>query len=141
MSDLLPVDPLSSARLRIARPTDRMRDVVTFYTNALGFSVLGKFEDHDGFDGVMLGHKESGYHLEFTTKRGEISGVAPSREHLLVFYLPDDGQWRETIDRIESIGLSPVKSFNPYWDRRGRTYEDPDGYRVVIHNTWWQTEN
>ncbi|WP_371418616.1 hypothetical protein [Acidisoma sp. S159] len=29
-------------------------------------------------------------------------------------------------------GFPAVASFNPYWDQLGRTYEDPDGYRVVI---------
>jgi hypothetical protein len=31
----------------------------------------------------------------------------------------------------------PVPSFNPYWDRAGRTFEDPDGYRVVLQNAPW----
>jgi len=31
----------------------------------------------------------------------------------------------------------PVKPFNPYWDKKGRTFEDPDGYRVVLQNAEW----
>jgi len=30
-----------------------------------------------------------------------------------------------------------VKAFNPYWDRKGLTFEDPDGYRVVLENEEW----
>jgi YycE-like protein len=30
-----------------------------------------------------------------------------------------------------------VKSFNPYWDGNGCTFEDPDGYRVVLQNAAW----
>jgi len=30
-----------------------------------------------------------------------------------------------------------VASFNPYWERAGRTFEDPDGYRVVFQNSSW----
>jgi hypothetical protein len=30
-----------------------------------------------------------------------------------------------------------VASFNPYWDRHGRTFADADGYRVVIQNQAW----
>ena len=41
--------------LRIARPTDQLDDVARMYTEGLGFEVLGRFQDHDGFDGVMLG--------------------------------------------------------------------------------------
>ena len=140
MSDPRHKETLRSAQLRVARRTNRIEEVVAFYSNALGVRILGKFKDHEGSEGVMLGHEGAGYHLEFTTKRGHFSGPAPSQEHLLVFYLPDAKAWRDTIDRVESLGLSPVTSFNPYWDRNGRTYEDPDGYRVVLQNAAWPTD-
>jgi hypothetical protein len=41
--------------LRVARPTDRLEEVVRFYTIGLGLNVLGSFENHEGFDGVMVG--------------------------------------------------------------------------------------
>lgn len=34
-------------------------------------------------------------------------------------------------------GFPTVPSFNPYWDRQGVTFEDPDGYRVVLQNAAW----
>lgn len=140
MSDPRQKEALRSAHLRVARPTDRIEEVVAFYSNALGFEVLGQFKDHDGFDGIMLGHEGTGYHLEFTTKRGHISRPAPSQEQLLVFYLPDAPTWRAAVHRVESLGRSSVASFNPDWDRNGRTYEDPDSYRVVIQNAAWSTD-
>jgi hypothetical protein len=36
-----------------------------------------------------------------------------------------------------AAGFSPVAAFNPYWDTRGRTFEDDDGYRVVLQNAEW----
>ncbi len=30
-----------------------------------------------------------------------------------------------------------VASFNPYWDACGQTFEDPDGYRIVLQNAEW----
>lgn len=75
--------------LRVARPTDRLDDVVRFYTDGVGLARLGGFEDHDGFDGVMLGVPGAAYHLEFTRKRDHITGRAPTKDNLLVFYLPD----------------------------------------------------
>jgi YycE-like C-terminal domain len=30
-----------------------------------------------------------------------------------------------------------VKVFNPYWDRKGKTFEEPDGYRGVLQNAGW----
>lgn len=123
-------------KLRVARPTDHLEDVVRFYSEGLGLVVLGSFEDHDGFDGVMLGMPGAPYHLEFTRSEHE-SGRAPTEDSLLVFYIPDHEEWLSTIDRMAAAGYQPVRSFNPYWDRHGRTYEDPDGYRVVLQNDSW----
>lgn len=123
--------------LRIARPTDQLEEVIRFYTVGIDLKVLGLFEDHEGFDGVMLGIPGDSYHLEFTRKRGHAAGRAPTQDNLLVFYIPDRQQWLERTERMSAAGYQPVPSFNPYWDRSGKTYEDPDGYRVVIQNQSW----
>ena len=123
--------------LRVARPTDRLREVVRFYVEGLGLDELGSFEDHDGFDGVMVGVAGAPYHLEFTHQRGRVVGSAPTKDTLLVFYLPDDRQWQAAVDRLVAAGYAPVPSLNPYWNRSGRTFEDPDGYPVVLQNGAW----
>ena len=123
-------------KLRVARPTDHLEDVVRFYSEGLGLDVLGSFEDHDGFDGVMLGMPGAPYHLEFTRSEHR-AGRAPSEDNLLVFYIPDQQEWLASVNRMAAAGYQSVRSFNPYWDRHGRTYEDPDGYRVVLQNDSW----
>jgi catechol 2,3-dioxygenase-like lactoylglutathione lyase family enzyme len=123
--------------LRVARPTDHFDEVVRFYNKGLGLTVLGSFEDHEGFDGVMLGLADASYHLEFTHKRGHMAGRAATEENLLVFYLPDKQSWQAAVDRMTAAGYQAVSAYNPYWDRDGRTYEDPDGYRVVLQNATW----
>lgn len=123
--------------LRVARPTDLLDEVVRFYTVGLGLKPLGSFEGHEGFDGVMLGIPGASYHLEFTRKTGHVAGRAPTADNLLVFYLPDTEQWRDAVGRMVAAGYQPVSSFNPFWDRVGRTFEDPDGYRVVLQNASW----
>ena len=123
--------------LRIARPTDHLEKVVRFYVEGLGLQRLGSFVDHDGFDGVMVGLPGAPYHLEFTRKRGHVAGPAPTQENLLVFYFPDTAEWQEAVDRMRMAGYHSVPPFNPYWDRAGRTFEDPDGYRVVLQNDRW----
>jgi len=125
------------AHLRVARPTDHLDDVVRFYRDGLGFEELGEFRDHAGFDGVMLGHPDADYHLELTQERGVTVGRAPTRENLLVFYLPDADAWSAATARLEALGHAPVASHNPYWDRGGKTYEDADGYRVVLYQGAW----
>lgn len=127
--------------LRVARATDRLEEVVRFYLEGLGLEKLGSFENHEGFDGVMLGTPASPYHLEFTHQRGHIVGRAPTTENLLVFYLPDKDEWTAALDRMEAAGYQSVPSLNPYWDRHGRTFEDPDGYRVVLQNAATSTRN
>ncbi|CAN5240953.1 VOC family protein [soil metagenome] len=127
--------------LRVDRPSNDLDAVVKFYRDTLDFTLLGEFKDHDGFDGVMLGHPESCFHLEFTHKHGHTAGLAPSEEHLLIFYLPDAIKWQHAVEQLERSGHQPVNAFNPYWDQHGKTYEDPDGYRVVLQNAAWRMNN
>jgi catechol 2,3-dioxygenase-like lactoylglutathione lyase family enzyme len=128
---------IPTTKLRVARPTDDLDAVTRFYREGLGLTELYRFEDHDGFDGVMLGLPGAPYHLEFTHAHGHRVGRAPTADNLLVFYLPDERQWLAAIDRLTSLGYPSVPSFNPYWDQHGRTFEDPDGYRVVLQNAAW----
>ena len=128
---------MEKAQLRVARPTDNLTAIIRFYRDGLGFELIDSFEDHQGFDGVMLGHADLPYHLEFTHQRKHSAGKAPSKENLLVFYLPDEEEWRQALDRMMSLGYKPVKSYNPYWDVRGKTFEDVDGYRVVLQGAAW----
>ncbi|MGB2815933.1 MAG: hypothetical protein WBA53_09635 [Burkholderiaceae bacterium] len=58
-------------------------------------------------------------------------------EDLAVVYVPDVGEWQAACARMIAAGFSPVAAFNSYWDRRGRTFEDGDGYRVVLQNAEW----
>ena len=128
---------LEGSHLRVARPTDNLPEIIKFYRDGLGFEVIGSFEDHEGFDGVMLGRPGAPYHLEFTRQRGHRAGRAPSKDNLLVFYLPDADEWRRAGERMSAHGYNPVASYNPYWDRQGRTFEDADGYRVVLQQAAW----
>jgi hypothetical protein len=122
----------STPTLRIARPTDHLAAIREMYRDGLGFTVLGEFVDHEGFDGVMLGVPGQPYHLEFTAKAGHEVGRCPTEDHLLVLYIEAVDPWRDACLRMVAAGFVAVASFNPYWDLRGRTFEDVDGYRVVL---------
>ena len=65
--------------LRVARPTDHLAAIAEMYATGLDFTVLAQFEDHDGFDGIILGHPQQPYHLEFTTQR-ETRSAKPLRK-------------------------------------------------------------
>lgn len=87
--------------------------------------------------GVMLGLPGCPYHFEFTRKAGHKAGKAPTQDNLIVFYLPSASDYDAAVIRMQKHGFSPVVSFNPWWDKQGKTFEDADGYRVVLqHGSW-----
>ncbi|HEY2600390.1 MAG TPA: VOC family protein [Thermoleophilaceae bacterium] len=120
--------------LRIARHTERLDEVVSFYRDGIGLAEIGGFRDHDGYDGVFLEVPGSGAHLELTSG-GERGAPSPHPESLLVLYLGTDEAVGEVAARL---GGSPVVSANPYWAEHGLTFEDPDGFRVVLVPEAWQ---
>jgi catechol 2,3-dioxygenase-like lactoylglutathione lyase family enzyme len=130
---------VSSSVLRVARPTDNLDALVQFYQGGLGLKVLARFENHDGFDGVVLGEQGARYHFEFTKARDHKAGRAPTEDNLIVFYIPDFSAWSDRVELMKIAGFEPIPAFNPYWDRSGATFEDPDGYRVVLQCARWET--
>jgi len=123
--------------LRIARPVSNLERSVDMYCRGLGFRVLASFEDHDGFDGVMIGDPGGAYHFEFTRCRAHPVKPTPTREDLAVFYLVDATDWTAACTRMIDAGFDEVEPHNPYWKKRGRTFEDRDGYRVVLQQDAW----
>lgn len=63
--------------------------------------------------------------------------ISHSKENLLVFYEPEKKLWEEAVKKLEAAGGVRVESENPYWGKVGATFEDPDGWRVVLQNTSW----
>ncbi|WP_400192443.1 VOC family protein [Hymenobacter sp. B81] len=124
--------------LRVARPSNNLTALLPFYRDGLGFQLIGQFENHAGFDGLVLGHPQAPYHLEFTHEPGKPAGGAPSPEHLLVFYLPAEAAWQATVQRLRAAGFAPTAAHNPYWDQQGLTFQDPDGYGIVLQRAAWE---
>ena len=123
--------------LRIARPVRDLALTSAMYCAGLGLRVVGSFENHEGFDGVMLGRAGMDYHFEFTYCRTHPVAPQWTAEDLVVFYLADKAEWLQACSTMESAGFKRVTSFNPYWDMHGATFEDPDGYRTVLQNAAW----
>jgi catechol 2,3-dioxygenase-like lactoylglutathione lyase family enzyme len=121
-------------QLRVARHTDRLDDVVAFYRDGIGLPEVGRFQGHDGYDGVFLGIPGTGAHLELTTG-GAHGAPAPHPESLLVLYLGNDAAVQQVAARL---GVTPVTPANPYWAEHGVTFEDPDGFRVVLVAQRWE---
>lgn len=128
---------IASHHLRLARPVSDLSRSEEMYCRALGLEVLGRFADHGGFDGVMLGLPTAPYHFELTRSRLHAVRPAPTPEDLWVFYVPEERGWRSACIRMEKAGFVEVEPRNPYWAERGRTFVDPDGYRVVLERADW----
>jgi catechol 2,3-dioxygenase-like lactoylglutathione lyase family enzyme len=120
------------AQVRVARPTHQLDKVVAFYRDGLGLDEIDRFEGHAGYDGVMLGLPGRQYHLEFTQHAGGSPCPAPSDDNLLVLYIPDEAEYHAMCARLERLGHAPVEPANPYWRDKCTTFEDPDGWRVVL---------
>jgi catechol 2,3-dioxygenase-like lactoylglutathione lyase family enzyme len=120
-------------QLRVARHTERLGELVRFYRDGLGLNEIGGFGDHDGYDGVFLEVPGTGAHLELTSG-GAHGAPVPHPESLIVLYLGDEATVLATSARL---GVEPVAPANPYWAEHGLTFEDPDGFRVVLVPEPW----
>jgi catechol 2,3-dioxygenase-like lactoylglutathione lyase family enzyme len=118
----------SELQVRFARHTGRLDEIVRFYRDGLGLPEIGRFEDHDGYDGVFLALPGTGAHLEFTSGPDH-ELPEPHPETLLVLYTGSREAVEETLRRIDG---APVEPANPYWKHHGVTIADPDGFRVVL---------
>ena len=123
--------------LRIARPVSDLARATDMYCQGLGLRVIARFENHAGFDGVMLGVAGADYHFELAYCRDHAVRPTPTVEDLIVFYLPSASEWQGACARMLDAGFEQVAPFNPYWDIRGRTFQDGDGYRVVLQQDDW----
>ncbi len=120
------------AQIRVARPTDQLEKIVDFYCEGLGLKKIGSFEGHEGYDGVMVGLPGFNYHLEFTQHEDGSPCPAPTKDNLLVFYIPESRTIDRITNRLKALGYGSVSSENPYWEEKGVTIEDPDGWRIVL---------
>lgn len=64
--------------------------------------------------------------------------IARPVSDLVVFFVPSAEAWSIMCEAMRSAGFEEVESFNPCRAQRGRTFEDPDGYRVVIEQSSWR---
>ena len=115
-------------RLRIARHTDRLDELVAFYRDRVGLPENGRFVDHDGYDGVFLDVPGTGAELEWTSGGNE-AAPAPHPESLLVLYFDTQAELDAVAKRIAQSEVVPT---NPYWQANARAFADPDGFQLLL---------
>jgi catechol 2,3-dioxygenase-like lactoylglutathione lyase family enzyme len=134
--------PHPRSHLRIARPSRDLGAAERFWVGGLGLEVL--FRTGESAEGghalLMVGWPGAAWHLELVGDPGGAAAPAPTEEDLLVLYLDgdiDDEVDDEVVTRLVRSGGTRVASRNPYWDQRGVTIADPDGYRLVLTARSW----
>ena len=122
-------------QFRVVRPTYQLDAIIRFYGEGFGLKRVAGFQNHNGYDGVMFGLPDVEYHLEFTQHIDGSPCPAPTKENLLVFYMPDKSELETVKNRLYSMGYEEVEPENPYWNGKSVTIEDPDGWRIVLMNS------
>lgn len=94
---------------------------------------LGRFEDHEGFDGVLVGDVEG-----TSTSRSRLAAFTPvefkpTGEDLLVTAIPERAEWEIRCETLDAAGFPGVDNFN----RSGRTYIDPVAIESLVQNAPW----
>ena len=118
---------LPAIEVRIARPTDKLGEVLDFYCNDLGLPELYRTTAH-GYQVVMVGLPGDKYHLEFTSHDHGSPGRAPTDENLLVFYFATADQMFDVVTRLDESGHDgdrkhggPVRGASSDHRRRARS--------------------
>jgi catechol 2,3-dioxygenase-like lactoylglutathione lyase family enzyme len=132
LSDGVWPDRLPAVEVRIARPTDKLGEVLDFYCRDLGLPELFRTTAHS-YQVVMVGLPGDKYHLEFTSHHDGSPGRAPTDENLLVFYFATAEQMFNVVSRLGGSGHEPVELDNPWWRENGAiAFADPDNWRIVL---------
>lgn len=123
---------MKAAQIRISRPTDKLKELIHFYRDGLGLKTIGSFEDHAGYDGIMLGMPDASVHLEFTQHEAGSPCPAPTKDNLLVLYFNNSQNYQAALTQMRSIAAKEVTPENPYWLGKSTSFEDPDGWGVIL---------
>ena len=124
-----PLHPVSWIAVRLARPARDLTRSTRFYRDLIGLAPVGSFENHDGYDGVFFA-LPGGAELELTA--GPAQPASSTDEDLLVLYVRTWAEVEAVGARLTAAGVTMIPNRNPYWNRSGLTFLDPDGYRLVI---------
>lgn len=116
---------------RYARHTTDLNQIEKFYTEIVGLEKIGGFENHNNYDGLFLGLKNSNWHLEFTTS-SDIPTSKFDQDDILVFYLNSEIELAKIKQTVIQKNIDLEVPKNPYWVENGIMISDPDGFKVVF---------
>ena len=127
---------LTTGQTRTARPTANLDRARAFYETTLGLPVLASFDDHDGYDGIILGLPDRNRQLELV--HSSHSSPSPTPEDQLVLYLGSADTVATISTHLEHQGYSKKRNPNPFWENDGAVaFADPDGYWLILSPERW----
>src|SRR5258708_37785843 len=106
-------DRLPAVEVRIARPTDKLGEVLDFYCRDLGLPELYR-TIANGYHVVMVGLPGDKYHLEFTSHDDGSPGRAPSDENCSSSISPRRTRCSTSLTGSASADMNPSG-----WTTRG----------------------
>jgi hypothetical protein len=116
---------------RYARHTINLNKIERFYTEIVGLEKLGGFENHNDYNGLFLGYKNSNWHLEFTTSTEQPKSKFDD-DDILVFYVNTEVELRRVKNTINNNNIILEIPKNPYWAENGIMISDPDNFKVIF---------
>ena len=134
LSDGVWPDRLPAVEVRIARPTDKLGEVLDFDGGDRGLPERIALTAH-GYQVVMVGLPGDNIHLEFTSHDDGSPGRAPTDENLLAFEFRHLGPDVLSADSPGSAipGMHQSELDNPWWRENGAiAFADPDNWRIVL---------
>jgi catechol 2,3-dioxygenase-like lactoylglutathione lyase family enzyme len=124
-------------KLRVARHTNDLEKIKSFYIDILGFELLGSFENHDNYNGIFIGKSNLDWHFEFT-QSNNTANHSFDEDDIFVFYPNTLVEFNNLIKKILDNNTPAIKAKNPYWNNPevsiSKMFMDPDGYRIIISN-------
>jgi len=119
---------------RIVRPTNKFQTITDFYQTGVGLEQISSFENHSGYNGVMLGLPGQPYHLEIIEREGGDANINYNKDNLLVFYFEDLTAITNIESRLNGMGYPTLPAKNPWWNDHGAVYiEDADQWGIILY--------
>lgn len=118
-------------KFRVARHTNQLAIVSSFYKSILGLTELGSFVNHDGYDGTFLGIPDERWHLEFTSSE-EAPNHQTDDDDFLVFYVDGKAEQNAIREKCLAANIKILTAKNPYWNKDGLVFSDPDGFKIIV---------
>jgi catechol 2,3-dioxygenase-like lactoylglutathione lyase family enzyme len=120
-------------QLRVARHTERLDEVVAFYRDGIGLTEIGGFRDQMATTACSSRCPAAAPTRADGRRPARCAGAASG---VAARALP---RRRKAVRTVAArLGVDPTPPANPYWAEHGVTFQDPDGFRVVLVPERWE---